>query len=63
MASLVDLENDEGKLIAFHRMLGEELEKLKEIRTPEVKSKLIKKMQIQMFETALSLSFKSIQEN
>jgi hypothetical protein len=63
LASLVDLENDEAKLASFQRALGEELERLKDVRLPEAKSRIIKKLQLQMFETALSLSFNSVREH
>ena len=57
MASPENLYDDEMILISFHQKLGEELERLKDVRNIETRSKILKKLQIQMFDTALKMSF------
>lgn len=62
MASIAELYTDEQNLVSFHRELGEELERMKDVKNPETRSRMIKKIQVQMFETALKLSFPSVKE-
>lgn len=57
MASLKELEEGINLLSSFHRDLGEELERLNDVHNPEIRTTLIKRIQIRMFEMALKLPF------
>lgn len=59
MSSLAELYTDEQILVIFHHELGEELERMKDVKRPEVRARMLKKIQEQMFSTVLKLSIPS----
>lgn len=56
----MELYTDEQILANFHHELGEEIERMKDVKRPEVRARILKKIQEQMFSTALRLSFPSV---
>lgn len=57
MASLLELEETLSMLRNFNRDLKEEIERLEDTKNPETRSRLIKKIQNDIFQIALKMPF------